>query len=288
MFAQLLDTTKKARSLIKGKKPSIGIGLADSSIAKAMSSELAQKLGDLGFTVALYHDQSIAPHPTGQEGLLWHPSRDPVQELISDFKDGKLQAIIRGQISSSTFLAELKRQFSLDRTYRLALLATSAGKEFFFAPVGIDEGSDPQDKQTLIELAAGLLERLAITPSFFLLSAGRLDDMYRGEQIARSIKETLDVVERCKARHPSMSIQHGEILIENAFDKGANTILAPDGISGNLIYRTLLHLGGGHSHGAYYLGSQFTGPVMDTSRVGSIEEYVGAVVLALRLIVSRG
>ena len=65
------------------------------------------------------------------------------------------------------------------------------------------------------------------------------------------------------------------------------TIIAPDGISGNLIFRTLLHLGGGHSHGAFYLGSNFPGPVMDTSRVGSAEEYTGAVVLALRKLTSR-
>ncbi|MBN2150829.1 MAG: hypothetical protein JW839_05275, partial [Candidatus Lokiarchaeota archaeon] len=107
------------------------------------------------------------------------------------------------------------------------------------------------------------------------------------KRIHESITGTIKLVEKLKHQHPSLAVQHGEILIENAFDKGANAIIAPDGVSGNLIYRTLLHLGSGHSHGAFFLGPGFPGPVMDTSRVGTVEEYVGAVVLALRLLISR-
>jgi predicted methyltransferase MtxX (methanogen marker protein 4) len=287
MFAQLLRTTRTACSGQKARSFSIGIGLADPRIAAAVAGDLAAKLGSPAVTLAIYHvEGSFEPHPASERVQL-HPSPEPVHEMISDFKAGRLHAIIRGQQSSSNFLAELKRQFSVERTYRLALLSTSAGQDFFFAPVGIDEGSDPCDKQRLIETAAILLAKIGIMPSFYLLSAGRLDDASRGERIGTSIRETIGLVDKLKQQRPPIAVQHGEILIEDAFDKGANTIIAPDGISGNLIYRTLLHLGSGHSHGAYYLGPGFPGPVMDTSRVGSVEEYVGAVVLALRLLISR-
>jgi predicted methyltransferase MtxX (methanogen marker protein 4) len=42
---------------------------------------------------------------------------------------------------------------------------------------------------------------------------------------------------------------HREILIEDAIGT-SGMILAPDGISGNLIFRTLVFLGGGRAHGA--------------------------------------
>jgi predicted methyltransferase MtxX (methanogen marker protein 4) len=287
MFAQLLGTTKTACSGQKVRSFLIGIGLADPRIVDAVAGDLAAKLGNTGVTIAVYHAEGSFETRRAPERVRLHPSPEPVHEMMSDFKAGRLHAIIRGQQSSSTFLTELKRQFSVESTYRLALLSTSARKDFFFAPVGIDEGVDPRDKQRLIELAASLLAKIGITPSFYLLSAGRLDDACRGQRIADSIKETIELVEKIKQQHPLIAVQHGEILIENAFEKGANTIIAPDGISGNLIYRTLLHLGGGHSHGAYYLGPNFPGPVMDTSRVGSVEEYVGAMVLAMRLLISR-
>ncbi|MDO5844711.1 MAG: phosphotransacetylase, partial [Methanocorpusculum sp.] len=42
---------------------------------------------------------------------------------------------------------------------------------------------------------------------------------------------------------------HGEILIEDAV-KDCGVIIAPDGISGNLVFRTLTFLGNGIGHGA--------------------------------------
>jgi len=61
----------------------------------------------------------------------------------------------------------------------------------------------------------------------------------------------------------------------------SNLIIAPDGISGNLIYRTLVHLGGGKAYGAIYMGIDKT--IIDTSRVGNHSEFYGALVLALAL-----
>nr|MDO8083413.1 hypothetical protein [Candidatus Sigynarchaeum springense] len=288
MFAKLLDATKASCSGQQARPFRIGIGLADSRVAEAVAIDLEAKLGRFPITLAAYQAGRSCPDHLIDDGPVGlHPCPDPTIEMISDFKAGKVHAIIRGQLSSSAFLAELKRQFRVKYTYRLALLSTAAGHDFFFAPVGIDEGGDSGQKEELIEYANQILQQLDIMPSFYLLSAGRLDDAGRSQRVQNSISRTIRLVEKLKLNHPSLAVQHGEILIENAFEKGANTIIAPDGISGNLIYRTLLHLGSGHSHGAYYLGPGFPGPVMDTSRVGTVEEYVGAVVLALRLLISR-
>ncbi|MDL5501593.1 MAG: methyltransferase, partial [Candidatus Methanoperedens sp.] len=53
----------------------------------------------------------------------------------------------------------------------------------------------------------------------------------------------------------------------------------PDGISGNLIFRTLVFLGGGYGHGAPVLMEKV---FVDTSRVGG--HYTRAIMLASALV----
>ena len=84
-----------------------------------------------------------------------------------------------------------------------------------------------------------------------------------------------------KKKYPNIHITHDEILIENAIANKSNLIIAPDGISGNLIYRTLVHLGGGKAYGAIYMGLEKI--IIDTSRVGGLSEIQGALILALAL-----
>ena len=88
-------------------------------------------------------------------------------------------------------------------------------------------------------------------------------------------------LETIKKKYPTLSIKHHEILIEDAVRNKSNLILAPEGISGNLIYRTLVHLGGGKAYGAIYMGLKKA--IIDTSRVGDISEIHGAFLLALAL-----
>jgi predicted methyltransferase MtxX (methanogen marker protein 4) len=62
---------------------------------------------------------------------------------------------------------------------------------------------------------------------------------------------------------------HGEILIEDAVSD-AGVIIAPDGISGNLIFRTLVFLGGGIGHGALIVNIKDL--FIDSSRASSSYE----------------
>ncbi|MEJ2279092.1 MAG: phosphate acyltransferase [Candidatus Lokiarchaeota archaeon] len=95
------------------------------------------------------------------------------------------------------------------------------------------------------------------------------------------MNEADKVVQYFKENDPKLLISHDQILIEDAIDNKANLIIAPDGISGNLIYRTLVHLGGGKAYGAIYMNIDRT--IIDTSRVGNLSEINGALLLALAL-----
>ena len=75
-----------------------------------------------------------------------------------------------------------------------------------------------------------------------ILSGGRTGDIGRHEKVDKSIEDAISAAEMAGA-------VHGEILIEEAV-KNAGVIIAPDGISGNLIFRTLTFLGKGTGHGA--------------------------------------
>jgi predicted methyltransferase MtxX (methanogen marker protein 4) len=148
--------------------------------------------------------------------------------------------------------------------------------------VGIDECISTNSKITFIESAIGVLNSLQIKPRISILSGGRISDIGRDSMIDNSIESAVEIVKYFKERYSKLEITHDEILIENAIHNKSNLIIAPNGISGNLIYRTLVHLGGGKAYGAIYMNLDKA--IIDTSRVGDPSEISGALYLALALI----
>ncbi|MCC7572896.1 MAG: methanogenesis marker protein Mmp4/MtxX [Candidatus Methanofastidiosum sp.] len=194
-------------------------------------------------------------------------------KIIASLQKGEIDAIVRGTLQSSDFIKEVKNSFKIDKIYRIGLLGTYDKKYFFFAPLGVDEGENLKEKEMLVEYAKDLLKRFKIEPKISVLSGGRKKDIGRSERVDNTILEAEALAEK-------YGVKHSEILIENAI-KYSNFILAPDGISGNLIYRTLIHLGGGTSHGALYYPLAIKGTVIvDTSRAGPKEEYISSIALA--------
>ena len=114
----------------------------------------------------------------------------------------------------------------------------------------------------------GLSEKIAV------LSGGRFGDVGRHPVVERSMADAELVARLTGARHY-------EILIEDAIGE-CGIILAPDGISGNLIFRTLTFLGSGHGHGAPVLNIEYI--FVDTSRAS--HDYSNAIRLAESLLIS--
>jgi predicted methyltransferase MtxX (methanogen marker protein 4) len=161
------------------------------------------------------------------------------------------------------------------------LLETSNGFQFFYGPVGIDECNSYEKKITFIKKAIRVLESLKIKPKISVLSGGRIGDVGRDPHVDETIRNAVDIVEYFKKENPDLTISHDEILIEKAIENKSNLIVAPDGISGNLIYRTLVHLGDGKAYGAIYM--DIDRAIIDTSRDGNQSEIYGALILALAL-----
>jgi len=205
--------------------------------------------------------------------------QSPEHVILTSLINNRIQSIVRGSMSADKFLNSLKKYLKVKKSNRLALLETNYGQQFFFGPVGIDECNTFENKIKYIDLAIKKLQEFEIIPKISILSGGRISDTGRDSKVDKTIQEADKIVELLKNKFSNLKISHDEILIEKAIENKSNLIIAPDGISGNLIYRTLVHLGGGKAYGAIYMGLENT--IIDTSRVGDISEIQGALLLAL-------
>ncbi|MHA1275998.1 MAG: methanogenesis marker protein Mmp4/MtxX [Candidatus Helarchaeota archaeon] len=209
-------------------------------------------------------------------------SLEPEEMLIELLRTNSVAGIVRGSISSSKFLRAVKDLFHVSNVFRIALLETASGFLFFFAPIGIDEGATIAEKVTLVQAGLSLLEILGMASEpIGIISGGRLGDIGRNNHVDKTIAEAEELISILKAQHVTNDVRHYEILIENAIEAKCRIIIAPDGISGNLIYRTLVHLGNGRSHGAWYYNLPY--PIIDTSRVAPTFEYESAIAFASAL-----
>ncbi len=192
-------------------------------------------------------------------------------KMLDALSSGRLHAAVRGSIPSSSFLDELRSRRGALELRRVALLSLPCGRPFLLGPVGIDEGYTLGQMEELAGDCRLFCSLLGWEPRIAVLSAGRAEDAGRGAHIAGSIDRGESLASR------SEDVRHYHITIEEAL-RWANCVIAPDGVAGNLIYRTLVHLGSGSSLGALYfpLGLRLA----DTSRNGTADEYLGAIALA--------
>ena len=273
----------------KGKSANIGIGLGTSElhnqkILKASIDFLREKSSKIyifGNKRAILSIDKQKSYKNRNLNINFVECEEAEKKIFESLNNNTIDAIIRGSLSSNKFLENLRNFLNTKKINRLALLETVNGHQFFYGPVGIDECNNLSQKLEFIEQSLKEFELLNIKPKISILSGGRLGDIGRDDKIDKSIRDGEKIVEIIKTKYPNVSIKHREILIEDAVRNKSNLILAPEGISGNLIYRTLVHLGGGKAYGAIYMGLKKA--IIDTSRVGEISEIHGAFLLALAL-----
>ncbi len=217
----------------------------------------------------------------------------PIQNSIKDaalVKWIKQFSGVRGAISAARFIQFLKviltslrsDVYDVLRISRIALLETSDNLQFLFAPVGIDEATNFEKKKYFLNNAALLLGELGIEPQLSVMSGGRFGDLGRNKYVDETLKTAELLVSYFETEAPTkLKISNDQILIENAVKKG-NFLLAPDGVSGNYIYRTLVYLGAGNAYGALYSSVYFKHKkvLLDTSRVAKESEIHGSLIQA--------
>ncbi|MCL2786603.1 MAG: methanogenesis marker protein Mmp4/MtxX [Methanomassiliicoccaceae archaeon] len=197
-------------------------------------------------------------------------------ELADDLRSGKVDAGVRGDMSSSKLLPCIKEVFGLRDIQRTVLLEPAGKRLMFVAPVGIDEGWTVSQKYDLAVSSARLMRKLGMGCRIAVMSGGRDDDKGRNSTVDRTMDDAAELVEQLRSN--GYDAYDAEILIESAAEE-ADLLIAPDGISGNLIFRTLHFLGNAKALGAPVLNMNKV--FVDTSRVKT--DYTDSIALAARL-----
>ena len=211
------------------------------------------------------HSSDIVCYTTAEfadaaSGITFKVSEDPAFQLVKDLHDGVIDGAVRGTLPANATLSLVKKMYGVDHLRRLALLETSAGKKFILAPVGVDEGWTVADKVAFVTEGRKYAAWFGLSDKAVVLAGGREGDLGRHPAVDASIADALEVCKQTGA-------EFGEILIEDALEKGAGIVVAPDGISGNLIFRTLALLGNGEGHGGPIIN--LPDVFVDSSRVMS-------------------
>jgi len=181
--------------------------------------------------------------------------------LVSALADGRVDAAVRGDLSSLEVLPAIKGAFGVDEIFRAAFLSDWRGKHFLLTPVGVDEGLDEAARLRSARAALSYFAAIGWTLSIGVLSRGRAEDASRGPHIGSSIAEGERIVESLGS--DGVDVRHSLILLEEAV-VGTDLVLAPDGVTGNLIFRALSLVGGRPAFGAPVVN--IPGVFVDTSR----------------------
>jgi putative methanogen marker protein 4 len=172
---------------------------------------------------------------------------DSAAEMVRSLRDGGVDAAVRGTLSSSDAVSELRRTFGLGGVMRVAVLADRMRRPFLLAPVGIDEGRDLGERLRLAKSAQEYFGQVGWTLSVGVLSRGRAEDAGRGEDIRRSLEDGEALASELS--RSGVDARHYAILVEQAVAE-RDLVMAPDGVSGNLMFRALHLVGGCEAYGA--------------------------------------
>ncbi len=247
----------------------IAIGVGPQYVDKTI--EGAEEAAEKGYArVTLVSSQ---PMDTTLDTVI---SDTPDVALIQLLKDGKVDGVVRGSLGSNSTLRSLRNIMGIKKVLRVSLLKTPTDRFFFFAPVGVDEGWSVPDKIELGMAGVSLIRRFGIEPKVGVLSGGRLDDRGRSPIVDKTMDDAEAVAEAL--RKNGVEARHAAILFEDAVNE-YEYILAPDGITGNLMFRSLCLVGCGEGYGAPLVGSDVV--YVDTSRAGS--GYQNAICMASAL-----
>ncbi len=260
-FVRSLEEKARARHARIG----IGIWNADEKLVASLQS--ATEFADL----------LLVGEPCCDCALDYTATKEPWKELVRLLADGEIEGAVRGNLPAGRTMRALAERFDV-KVRRLALLELS-GWSFLLGPVGIDEGETISDRLGLVLDGARFLQHLGVLPKASVLSGGRMEDLGRSERVDRSLAEGELIAAR--AREAGVEAKHRGILIESC--RKDDIIIAPEGVSGNLIFRTLLLLCSANSFGAPVLMDKvfvdssrargnFDGPIMMASSMVGMKE----------------
>lgn len=202
---------------------------------------------------------------------------DNDEDLIKAILDKNTDAVVRGSLPASSVMKQLKKEF---KDISRATYIHGKDVEFLLTPVGIDEGENIEDKLKIAIHCGEFLQRQSKKVRIGVMASGRKGDYGRSDEISQSIDDS-EKLTRLIEQNTDFDVVNHYILIEQAIHDGCNVIIAPNGIIGNIIFRTLVLVNSWPSCGAVTFG--IDGVYIDTSRDQNIDGYLRSLKLAYNL-----
>ncbi|UCE92214.1 MAG: hypothetical protein JSV90_03520 [Methanobacteriota archaeon] len=196
--------------------------------------------------------------------------------LVRALMDEDVDAAVRGTLGSGGAVEAMRTLSATGTVMRTAVMSDANGRPFLLTPVGIDEGNSLEQRLELVRRTVRYFTPAGWRIEVGVLSKGRPEDKDRGNDIARSLEEG-EAMKRALTAE-GVPARHYSILVEEAV-RERDLVVAPDGVVGNLMFRTLHFLGDGKSYGAPIVNLPRV--FVDTSRAK--EDYSGPVLLAAGL-----
>ena len=241
-----------SESLVGGKLPDVKVGIGCAPGSRFVESSVREMSNS---NVIIYRD---------------------AQKLADDLASGEINAAVRGDMSSAELLPLIKKALNLDVLERAVLLGID-GRVVISVPVGIDEGWSAEGRADMAIRSAELMKRLGVeNPRIAVMSGGRLDDRGRCAAVDLTLDQAEAITKKLVTR--GYDAYDAQILIEKAIDE-ADILVAPNGVIGNLIFRTVHFIGGMESLGAPVLNSDKV--FVDTSREKT--NFADSIAIAMKL-----
>ena len=187
--------------------------------------------------------------------------KTPERTFVDLLKEGAVDAAVRGNLSSKTLVPLLRSEFKCKNLCRVTILEVG-GRLVMLAPVGIEEGDSLEDLLTIAGHCKRLAKKLGIPYKIAALSGGRTEDKGRSKKVDRMLSKSALLTRTLRKK--GMDAENFGIELERAVEGDATLLLAPDGIVGNIIFRSIVLVANVESFGAY--AAALPRVYIDTSR----------------------
>ncbi|MDD1766439.1 MAG: hypothetical protein LUQ00_00795 [Candidatus Methanomethyliaceae archaeon] len=253
-------------SLAISKKAKVAIGI-DSKLESAemvINSTIFAKREGYAEPVLVSNEKisnNLSPEGIVGKEISLIIGKDVERTLVDLLKEGAVDAAVRGNLSSRTLIPLLRTEFKSKNLCRVTVLDVG-GRLVMLAPVGIEEGDSLEDLVKISKYCKQLAIKMGIPYKIAVLSGGRIEDKGRSKKVDRMLSASALLTRTLKKK--GMDAENFGIELERAVEGNATLLLAPDGIVGNIIFRSLVLVANVESFGAY--AAALSRVYIDTSR----------------------
>lgn len=168
------------------------------------------------------------------------------RKIVQDFKAGKIDQFVRGQVDDFGVVDEYKRQFGIDTAQKrvgFGLMQDAYGREFFLGVASNPEGQTLEDKIRITDvIVKWMKEDFGLEPKVAVMATCRPGSYGKDPVMSKSYDEAEGLVKHLKDQ--GVEAKNVHIEIENAVT-WANLIIPSNGTIGNQIFRAVIYLGKG-------------------------------------------